>query len=32
MEYEQGVIIWFLCKERISPEDIQVRLEVEFGD
>jgi hypothetical protein len=31
-EYDQRVIIRFLCKERVSPEDIHVRLEAQFGD
>jgi DNA-binding transcriptional ArsR family regulator len=32
MEYDQKVIVQFLCKERVSPEDIHARLEAEFGD
>jgi hypothetical protein len=32
MEYDQRVIIRFLCKERASPEDIRARLEAQFGD
>jgi hypothetical protein len=32
MEYDQRVIIWFLCKERVSPEDIHARLEAQFRD
>jgi hypothetical protein len=32
MEDDQSVIARFLCKERVSPEDIHVRLEAQFGD
>jgi hypothetical protein len=32
MEYDQRVIIRFLCKERIASEDIHVHLEPQFGD
>jgi hypothetical protein len=32
MEYDERVIIRFLCKERVSPEDIQTHLEAQFGD
>jgi hypothetical protein len=32
MKYDQRVIIRFLCKERIWPEDIHARLEGHFGD
>jgi hypothetical protein len=32
MEYDQRVITRFLCKERVSPEEIHVRLAVQFGD
>jgi Mn-dependent DtxR family transcriptional regulator len=32
MESDQRVIIRFLCKERVSPEDILTRLEAQFGD
>jgi hypothetical protein len=32
MESDQRVIIRFLCKERVSPEDIHARLETQFGD
>jgi hypothetical protein len=31
-EYDQKVIIRFLCKERVSPQDIHARLEAQFGD
>jgi hypothetical protein len=31
MEYDQRVIILFLCKERVSPEEIHTRLEAQFG-
>jgi hypothetical protein len=27
-----GVMVWFLCKEGISPEDIHAYLEAQFGD
>jgi hypothetical protein len=32
MEYDQRVIIRFLYKERVSPENIHARLEAQFGD
>jgi hypothetical protein len=32
MEYDQRVIIQLLCEERVSPEDIQARLEAQLGD
>jgi hypothetical protein len=32
MEYDQIIIIRFLCKERVSSQDIHARLEVQFGD
>jgi hypothetical protein len=32
MESNQKVIIRFLCKERVSPEDIHACLEAQFGD
>jgi hypothetical protein len=32
MEYDQSVIIRFLCKEGASPEDIHARLEAQLGD
>jgi hypothetical protein len=32
MEHNQRIIIRFLCKERVSPEDIHARLETQFGD
>jgi hypothetical protein len=32
MEYDQRVIIRFLRKGRISPEDIHIRLEAQFID
>jgi hypothetical protein len=32
MEYDQRVIIRFLRKGRISPEDIHARLEAQLGD
>jgi hypothetical protein len=31
MEYDQRIIVWFLCKERVSSEDIHARLEAQFG-
>jgi hypothetical protein len=32
MERDQRIIVRFLCKERVSPEDIHARLEAQFGD
>jgi hypothetical protein len=32
MEYDQRATIRFLCKERVSPEDIHAHLEAQFGD
>jgi hypothetical protein len=32
MEYDQRVIVRCLCKERVSPEDIQARVEAQLGD
>jgi hypothetical protein len=32
MEYDERIIVLFLCKEGISPEDIDARLEEQFGD
>jgi hypothetical protein len=32
MEYNHRVIIRFLCKERVSPEDMYPHLEARFGD
>jgi hypothetical protein len=32
MEYDQRVLIRFLCKERVSTEDTHTVLEVQFGD
>jgi hypothetical protein len=32
MESDQRVIIRFLCKEHVSPEDIHAHLEAQFGD
>jgi hypothetical protein len=32
MEYDQRVIIRFLCKERVALEDIHTRLEAQFED
>jgi hypothetical protein len=32
MEYDQSVIIWFLCKERFSPEDMHALVETQFED
>jgi hypothetical protein len=32
MEYDQRVIIRFLCKQRVSPEDIHALLEAWLGD
>jgi hypothetical protein len=32
MEDDQRVIIRFLCKERVSPEDIHAPLEAQFRD
>jgi hypothetical protein len=32
MENDQSVIIRFLCKERVSPEDFHTRLEAQFRD
>jgi hypothetical protein len=32
MEYDHMVMIRFLCKEHISPEDIHARLEAQLGD
>jgi hypothetical protein len=32
MEYDQRVVIGFLCKERVPAEDIHARLEAQFGD
>jgi hypothetical protein len=31
MEYDQMVIIRFLCKGRVSPQDVHARLEAQFG-
>jgi hypothetical protein len=31
LEYGQRVIIWFLCKECVSREDIYAHLEAQFG-
>jgi hypothetical protein len=32
MEYNQRVIIRFLCEERVSTEDIRARLEAQLGE
>jgi DNA-binding MarR family transcriptional regulator len=32
MESDQRVIVQFLCKERVSPEDNDAHLEAQFGD
>jgi hypothetical protein len=32
MESDERVIIRFLCKERVSPEDIHAPLGAQFGD
>jgi hypothetical protein len=32
MEYDQKVIIRFLYKKRVSPEDTHARPEAQFGD
>jgi DNA-binding transcriptional ArsR family regulator len=32
MEFDQRVIIRFLCKDRVSLEDIHAHIEAEFGD
>jgi hypothetical protein len=32
MEYDQRVIIRFLCKEHVSPQDVHVRLEAQLRD
>jgi hypothetical protein len=31
MDYEQRVIVRFLCKEEVVPAEIHTRVEVQFG-